>query len=190
MKNEAIIDSILCLLSEYQNEIVNSKANKSDTDGLRYLIGQIIRQYDIPKKNYHLSQDAQTLWNKLSTKSIMDYHYRDIVECDKISGTIECNSYKGASKTGTPVTLSKGLKFVFRQIFHEDHIVPVSLIWEEMRDKPMNKQSLKKLLNKMHICYLLKEEDRRIPNTKGRSLDYKDIIDEVYRPAGINLVIK
>ena len=55
MKNEAIIDSILCLLSEYQNEIVNSKANKSDTDGLRYLIGQIIRQYDIPKKNYHLS---------------------------------------------------------------------------------------------------------------------------------------
>lgn len=118
----------------------------------------------------------------------MDYHYRDIVECDKLSGTIKCNFYKGASKTGSPETLSKGSKFVFRQVFHEDHIVPVSLIWEEMRDNPMDKQSLKKLLDKMHICYLLKEEDRRIPTTKGRSLDFKVTIDKIYKPAGISLV--
>ena len=28
---------------------------------------------------------------------------------------------------------------------------------------------------KMHIYYLLKEEDRRIPTTKGRSLDFEKI---------------
>ena len=41
---------------------------------------------------------------------------------------------------------------------------------------------------KMHIYYLLKEEDRRIPTTKGRSLDFEKIIDTIYKPAGISLV--
>ena len=55
-------------------------------------------------------------------------------------------------------------------------------------DDVIYEQSLKKLLGKMHICYLLKEEDRRIPTTKGRSLDFQEIIDTIYKPAGISLV--
>lgn len=188
MKNDALIDAILCFLKEYKNEAAKSKPNKEDLEELHYLIGQTIRQYDIPVKNFHLSQGAQDLWNKLSTKNILDYHYKEIVVCDKLSKTITCKSYKGASKTGESLSLSKNSKFIFRQIFHEDHIVPVSLIWEAMRDNPMDKQSLKKLLDKMHICYLLKEEDRRIPTTKGRSLDFLETIDNIYTPAGIRLV--
>lgn len=188
MKNDALIDAILCFLKEYKNEAAKSQPNKEDLEELHYLIGQTIRQYGIPAKNFHLSQGAKDLWDKLSTKNIMDYHYKDIVVCDKLSRTITCESYKGASKTGDSISLSKNSKFIFRQIFHEDHIVPVSLIWEAMRDNPMNKQSLKKLLDKMHICYLLKEEDRRIPTTKGRVLDYQKTIDNIYIPARIRLV--
>lgn len=188
MKNDALIDAILCFLKEYKNEAAKSQPNKEDLEELHYLIGQTIRQYNIPKKNFHLSKGAKDLWDKLSTKDILDYHYTETVVCDKLSKTIKCNSYKGASKTGESLSLSKGSKFVFRKIFHEDHIVPVSLIWETMRDNPMDKQSLKKLLDKMHICYLLKDEDRRIPTTKGRSLDFLETIDNIYTPAGIRLV--
>ena len=188
MKNDAIIDAILCFLKEYKKEDAKKQHNTDDLEGLHYIIGQTIRQYNIPKKNFHLSKGAKDLWDKLSTKDILDYHYLETVVCDKLSKTITCKSYKGASKTGDPLSLSKNSKFIFRQVFHEDHVIPVSLIWEEMRDKPMDKQSLKKLLGKMHICYLLKEEDRRIPTTKGRSLDFEKIIDTIYKPAGISLV--
>lgn len=188
MKNDAIIDAILCFLKEYKKENTKKQHNTDDLEGLHYIIGQTIRQYNIPKKNYHLSKGANDLWNKLSKDDIMDYHYIETVVCDKLSKPIICKSYKGASKTGDFLSLSKNSKFVFRQIFHEDHIVPVSLIWEAIRDNPMDKQSLKKLLDKMHICYLLKEEDRRIPTTKGRSLDFQETIDNIYTPAGIRLV--
>lgn len=188
MKNDAIIDAILCFLKEYKNEAAKKQPDKDDLEGLHYIIGQTIRQYIIPKRNFHLSKGAKDLWDKLSKDDIMKYHYRDIVECDIASGTIKCNSYKGASKTGKNLFLSRGSKFVFREIFHEDHIVPVSLIWETMRDNPMTKQSLKTLLDKMHICFLLKEEDRRIPTTKGRVLDYQKTINDTYTPAGIKLV--
>ncbi len=188
MKNKAIIESILCLLKEYKKESAKIHPNTSDMEKLHYLICQTIRQYTIPPDNYHLSKTALSLWKKLSKDDIMKYHYRDIVDCDKISGEIVCDSYKGASKIGTPVTLSKGSKFVFRQIFHEDHVIPVSIIWDKMLKIPVNQNTIENLLNKMHICILLKEEDRRIPTTKGRNLDFNEIINNIYKPAGIYLV--
>ena len=188
MKNEALINSILSLLDEYNNEKAKTHPDKSVVDSLRYLIGQIIRHYDIPVVNYHLSRDAQDRWKRLSTDNIMNYHYTDTVICDKLSKTSEYDIYKGASKKGISVPFSKGSKFQFRQMFHEDHVVPVSMILNEMLGIPANKYIIENLLNRMHICILLKEEDRRIPKIKGRSLDYKEVIDNIYKPAGINLV--
>ena len=186
MKNEAIIESIQCLLKGYQAE-KDEETKKS----LKYLISQSIREYDIPAGNWHLSEEAHRRWNELTTDDIKKYHYRDEVNCDKLSRTVTYNMYKGASKTGSLQTLSNGSTFPFNNMFHEDHVIPVSLIFGEMvKMKPVSRKAIEDLLNGIHICVLLKEEDRKreLGRTKGRCLDYKTTIKNVYEKNKIKLV--
>ena len=124
----------------------------------------------------------------MSTEDIRNYHYKDRVVCDNLFGSVSYDFYKGASKVGGPSTLSKGSTFDFRQMFHEDHVIPVSLILGQMfkMQAPTNK-AIENLLNKMHLCIILKEEDRRIGRTKGRSLVFSDTIKKVYNNAGVYL---
>lgn len=58
MRNDVIIKSIECLLAGYKKEMALQNPNKKDLWFLRYLLGQSIRQYDIPGQNHHLSQAA------------------------------------------------------------------------------------------------------------------------------------
>ena len=184
MKNEAIIDSIICLLSEYRDEMLDPVSNKANLDSLKYLINQTIRAYDIPEKNHHLSQSAFDRWNKLSKEDIMKKHYKDKVVCDKLTGPVKYVLYTGASKTGTPTLLTKGSEFEF----HEDHVIPVSMIFDEMVKMPVvDKKSIENLLNEMHMCVILKDEDRNIGRTRGRSLDYDKTIKDVYNRNNISL---
>ena len=189
MKNDAIIDSIMCLLNEYKIEMTDPNSNKSNLDSLKYLIGQTIRAYDIPKENYHLSEGAQKRWDTLSTEDIMKKHYKDKVVCDKLSGPVEYDCYIGASKTGKSKVYTKGDKFEFREMFHEDHIIPVSMIFKEMVNmKVVNRKTIESLLNGIHICVLLKEEDRKLKWIKDRYLDLETTIKNVYEPKCIKLV--
>lgn len=188
MKNEAIVDSILCLLKEYRKEMTAPIPNNADLNSLKYLINQTIRAYDIPENNHHLSQRAFDRWNELSTEDIMKKHYKDKVVCDKLTGPVEYVLYTGASKTGTPTSLTKGSEFEFRKMFHEDHVIPVSMIFDEMvKMLVVDKQSIENLLNGMHMCVLLKKEDRKIGKTRGRSLDFDKTIEDVYKRYGISL---
>lgn len=188
MKNDAIVDSILCLLKEYRKEMTAPNPNNADLNSLKYLINQTIRAYDIPKGNYHLSEGAYNRWKELSTEDIMKKHYKDKVVCDKLTGPVEYVLYTGASKTGTPTSLTKGSEFEFRKMFHEDHVIPVSMIFDEMvKMLVVDKQSIENLLNEMHMCVILKDEDRNIGRTRGRSLDFYTTIKNVYEPARIYL---
>ncbi|MBR5655766.1 MAG: hypothetical protein IKW98_03650 [Prevotella sp.] len=181
MKNEAIIKSIQCLLDEYKTEKAKPSLNKADLGSLRYLLLQSIRQYDIPAVNHHLSQAAHSRWTELTTANIMNYHYRDIVVCDNLSKPVQHALFNGSKKRGTLTTLTKGSKFHFREMFHEDHVIPVSMILDEMIEmQTINYASVEELLNKMHICVILKKEDRKIGRTKGRSLSFQETIKEVY----------
>ena len=96
--------------------------------------------------------------------------------------------YNGAKKEGKPRTITKGNHFEFREMFHEEHVIPVSLIKKKLVDlNPMNEKEIKELLEKMHICVILKDENRIISTTKGRSLDFEETIENVYSKAGISL---
>lgn len=188
MKNEAIINSIKCLLVEYRAELAKTSPNKADLGSLRYLLGQSIRQYDIPAKNHHLSQAAHSRWTELTKADIRNYHYRDIVVCDNISTFVQHAFFNGSKKKGSLKALTKDYKFHFREMFHEDHVIPVSMILDKMLEiEKVDEKSIEKLLNMMHICVILKKEDRNIGRTKGRSLDFQKTIEDVYNPAGIFL---
>ena len=188
MKNEAILKSIICLITEYKAEMVKQNPDQSVMGSMRYLLGQSVRQYDIPKQNHHLSQAAHNRWTTLSSDDIKKYHYQDRVICDKLSGPVKFNSYNGSHGKGTPKTLTKDSTFVFRELFHEDHVIPVSMILDEMiRMQTVDNLSIESLLNKMHICVLLKEEDRKIGRTRNRSLDFQETIKNAYNSANIYL---
>ena len=187
MKNEAIIKSIKILLEAF---IANkAEDNEVDNGSLSYLLGQLIRQYDIPKEHRHISKNAQARWDLLNvTKgNIEDYHYRNKVTCYP-SKPMCFEFYNGAKKKGESRTITKGSHFLFREMFHEDHVIPVSLIKEKLVDlNPINEKEIKEWLEKMHICVILKEEDRKISRTKVRSFDFEETIINVYNKAGIFL---
>ena len=180
--NQAIINAINDLLPAYQS------ATGRDAQNLRYLIGQLIRQYHIPNGNWHISAAARDRWDALTTANIKGFHYRDVVICDKLTSSAVYELYKGANKTGTPTRLHRGAKFQFRQMFHEDHVIPVSLIIDELKNRPNPTQNdIQCILNGMHLCVILKEEDRRIGRTQNRTLNYQQTIANVYTPAYIDV---
>ena len=185
-KNEAIIKSILVLLKAYRPLL--SQINKADLNSLHYLLGQSVRQYDIPIENYHISQAALERWKQLSTDRIEKYHYRDMVKCDNLTKAHRFKLFKGAGKSGNYRKLRHNDSLVFRDMFHEDHVIPVSLILEELtKIKTVDENSVKEQLNKMHICIILKEEDRVLGRTINRTANFADTIKNVYIPKGIVL---
>ena len=119
----------------------------------------------------------------------MNYHYRNWVVCDKLTESVKFGVFSGAKKIGIEKQFNKGDKFRFRELFHEDHVIPVSLILKEMIDNtPAKYEDIENLLNKMHVCVILKEEDRELGRTKGRTLDFKKTIDTLYKENDIVLL--
>ena len=187
-KNEAIIKSIIVLLKAYRTFHGQINIDKAALISFRYLLGQSIRQYDIPIENYHISQAAFERWEQLSKDKIERYHYRDLVKCNNLTKLYRFKQFKGASKSGNPRKLHPNGSFVFRDMFHEDHVIPVSLILNELiKIKTVDENSVKVQLNKMHICIILKEEDRKLGRTINRTANFLDTINNVYKPKGISL---
>ena len=186
MRNTAIINAIYQLLIAYNpNSLV-----KKDADSFNYLIGQLVRQYDIPKANRHISKEAHELWGRLTNDNITNYYYNRPVPCNNITTSITCNLYTGSCKTGVSRTLNNGDNFKFRQLFHEDHVVPVSLIVQELLSlsQPISVTAIENTLQKMHMCILLKEEDRSIGRTRGRTLDFTANEVNVYNKNAIYIM--
>ena len=173
---------------------MKAKGCKKDIDSLRYLLGQSIRQYDVPEENYHISQAAKNRWDELTNDCIRNYWYRKQVKCDKLTAAKWYKLYKGSTNAGTPALRNPGETFEFRQMFHEEHTIPVSLIMNELTNnsKISTMKDIKELLDSMHVSILLKDEDRAINakfgKTNGRSLIFSDNVKNIYNKCGITLL--
>ena len=188
-KNKAIIKSIKALLSEY----AKSGGSDKDRNSLRYLLGQSIRQYDIPEKKYHISVCAKQRWQELSKDIIANYWYRKQVKCDNLKVPKSYDLYKGSTKKGVPTTLNPMASFTFRDMFHEEHIIPVKIILEKLiGTTTINDKTIKGILDDMHICIILKEEDRMINQKFGKTANRRDNFAQnvkcIYNACGINLL--
>lgn len=185
VKNKAIVELIVCLLSAFKS----SGVSETDKRDLMYLLNQTIRTYNVDGGHLHVSEAAKALWEKLTTsKNIFDFHYKDVVVCDKLNGSATCEVevYKGSSKTWVKRVLKNSERFFFREVFHEDHVVPVAFIIDDLlRLNVLDKKSVENVLDKIHVCVLLKKEDRKVGRTKGRTDEYSYVIDNVYKPNGI-----
>lgn len=183
-KNE-ILDLIIYLIKGIKN------GNSIECDGLKlwnskYLLNQVIRQYSQPNKYFYVSEKASALWNKITTKKIMDFFYHDKVELDLADGSIALKCYTGNSNSYTEWTPKKGDKLTYRDVFHDEHIVPIKVIINELINlEVLDYKNVKNVLGKIRICKMLKEEDKMIGNKSNRSLDYIEAFKENYAPAGI-----
>ena len=194
MQNNPILDIIISVLDNTKYYSYNGKtATKIEYESggeiytlwnANYLLGQIIRQYKIAESNFYISKAALDAWSAISDSDILNYSYRDKVKCTK--GPADVKVYKGASSQYEEVTVDRDNTFVFNDIFHDEHIIPINVVIKELRGlTDYNYESVSEILNKICICRMLKEEDRRIKEKSKRPFDAEAVITEIYAKYGI-----
>lgn len=152
-----------------------------------YILNHTLRQIYIPLERYYVSEKAESLWNAISSKRMVDFHYNDkaINEFEDISLPM----YVGASKMPKEHRIvRKGESFSCREVFHEDHIIPISRITEALlRMKTPNDNEVMKVIQSIEICRMLKSEDRLVWIRSSRPYDEDAVIGTIYRSLGIVL---
>ena len=180
-------NNVLDIIIEFIKGYKSKDARIASSDGTcvinncKYLLPQIIRQYGLNANQYYISKEAINLWNKISDKPIFDYWYRDKVLVEK-DVQIAASRFVGNSNKEEIVTLKKDESFVFRDIFHDEHIVPIKMIVDELvaLDEP-NYDNVKAILNKIAVCRMLKTQDRSINHKYNRSTNLDEVLNNDYK---------
>ena len=86
-KNEIFeLIKILATSSKYDNNKrylnIKNKDKEYKLWNTHYLLGQVLRQYDVPKERNYVSNKAKELWTKLGIKEdINDFYYKEKLNC-------------------------------------------------------------------------------------------------------------
>lgn len=157
----------------------------------KYLLNQILRQISITNNNYYISRLAIQKWKEISDDDIKNYSYRKIVTCNN-EFPIFVKCYKNNSKQYEEKILTKGNKFTYKDVFHDEHMIPIDIIIKQLCDLDKNNnlsyENINKVLNQIYICKMLKEEDRKIKEKYKRPFNLTEIIENIYKPVGINII--
>ncbi len=184
------LDIILTFLKAIKKSRIDSeqivKGFYNDTEfnicSAGYLLNQIIRELCVSSEHYLVSKKAKELWDKLTSDDINKYFVGRFIVCDRADNT-EVSLYKGNSKISYKnIKVQKNQKILYNSIFHNEHIVTIKDIIDELLkiDNP-TQESVSRILNKIYICRMLKSENSDIIVHKHRcSLDYKKILENEY----------
>lgn len=200
--NELLLDVIIAALKGYVEtngkglDNDSEEARKSGTINFSYLLGQSIRQWQIPEENWHTSVAAMDVWRLLNKGYI-----GRIIKIKKDDNWIICG-YKeklpeptsikiprfiGTTKDFSKITVddvgsNNTKQYVFNDIFIAEHATPVSdikdaleICYRELGDVDTLRESVRTILNKIHITQILKIEDRRINNCNSRIKEIESV---------------
>ncbi len=193
MEQNRIFDIIINLLIGIKNHDCLTETTDSGevltVTQCKYLLNQTIRQYQIPKDHYFVSEAALELWQKIRRDSIFNYTYRDKV-VKTIHEPVWIDKYNGSRKEPYQSSyLNCAESFTYNDVFTDEHIVTVSDIIKELKALPSyDYAEIKKVLDKIYICKVLKEEDHNIKNKHTRPTDYQLVINTDYFDAGIKVL--
>lgn len=192
MVSNPILDHLIFLIqgAKNENDRVLSQENGKPFSlwGCRYLLNQTLRELDFGEDHYIISKKAQETWSKITDQPIQNYHYETRVLFEK-DAPLDVLVYKGNANEGTPRTLHKGDKFTYRSVFHDEHIVSIEVIIDHLLALPeLTPDSVFTVINQIHLCRLLKGEDRLIGKKYDRDYDYRKVLSGLYREAGIEVV--
>lgn len=159
---------------KYNTECINLWSPK-------YLLGQILRQIPVTKK--YVSDEAQKLWDQLTDEDIWKYNYQDKVQTKNKDVIVK--KYKGASKTAEDKEgKAVGNSFIFREVFHDEHIIPIAVIIEELlklKDGEITPEKIAQIIDKICICRITKEEDRKIKVRSNRPFNLLIVYEQIYK---------
>jgi len=194
-----VLDIIISFVKSYKNKqskqrpflyskYKNKKIYINNTD---YILNQILRQISIPQENFLISEQAYDLWREITDEPIEKYSYRERIKV-KYDGA-EVFEYKGLSKNPyLKRTLSKGDSFIYNDVFHNEHIIPIKIIIEELlklhTKHKLNYKNIIPIFNNIYICRMLKSEDRNIKIKYKRYMSKDEIISTIYNEAKIKII--
>lgn len=152
-----------------------------------YLLNQALRLYALPDSHFLVSVKAKELWSKITSEPINHYGYQSPVIYEG-STPITLDLYRGNENTFTSKTFSHGDSFAYRAVFHDDHIVPLKIIIEQLLAlNEITYESVENVLNGIYICRMLKSEDRSLNNKSSRPGNYLEVIHGLYKEHGIEI---
>ena len=139
-----------------------------------------MRQYYIDDNHILVSKKAQELWDKIAVETdIKRFDYRKTFT-SKVNTKIEM--YFGAKKDGVLKSIKENQKVVWNNIFHDEHTVPINVIIKELcLLEKLNYENVSNVLNKIYICKMLKEEDRKIKQKSDRSSNVIEVVENDYK---------
>lgn len=180
MEKNEVLDIIISFVNGCKDKSC-IKCNGKRIGNTNYLLNQILRQYDIDDDHILVSKKARALWTEIAEKEdIRKVNYRKTFEA-KIDK--EINMYFGAKKSGEPTWIKKGQKVIWNNIFHDEHAIPINVIIKELCSlEPLNYENVLKVLDKIYICKMLKEEDRNIKLKSNRPADIIEVVEKIYNP--------
>ena len=125
------------------------------------------------------------MWQQLTTDKMDDYSYQKKVTLIR-NEHLSVTTFKGNSKIPYDRDLAKGDAFAFREVFHDEHIIPIKIIIKQLLELDVpTEENIVKILSKISICRMLKTEDRSIYNSHNRSSDVGKIIETNYLKSGV-----
>ena len=202
--DKEVLDFIIYLVKRKKEIDENGKRNLGNlvawdiNNSASYLLSQVIRQLKIPDENKFVSERALIEWNKLTNNS-GERELKKVQFRDKIisQGEGEHRIYKGnkMEPEAKAQEIKKSEKFVFNDIFHEEHIIPVSVIVEELlqlNNNSLNYEKVEEIIQKIVLCIMLKSENAKLNKVakSKRPNNIDDVINKVYLREDVNIKIK
>ena len=189
-KDIKVLDMIIAFVKAVKNTPKVSKNEvcyyRKDEENIlwdaKYLLGQRLREYAIKPNHKFISVRASKLWKEITDEEIDNYYYTKGVPVHR--ETI-LNLYKGAEKDPSKkdIKFEVGQKFAYRQVFHDEHIIPIGKIIEELcKLESPNYENVQKILDNIYLCRMLKSENIKLNkgNKNNRAWDVKETIEEIY----------
>lgn len=193
MNNKNILDIIIFLTNEMKknnHHINNIDSYEITFGGAKYILSQLLRQLKLPPSNYLVTIEADKLWNEIRYEDTLlttelSYSSKVVVQKDC---EISLDRYRGASSTpeDKKLILKQGSHFKYNDVFHDDHIIPIKNIVEELYNlNDVNYQNVQNILNKITICKMLKQEDRNLKNKTANRDSVIGVIKNIYNTKGV-----
>lgn len=192
MKNIYILDLIIKYVEAIKKGgILREKFGDTviEVHAARYLLNQTLRQLGLSKDKYFISERAKDLWAKITDEPIEKYFYQDKITCTK-QGPISVDLYRGnEAKSYATIHLKKNDTFTYRTVFSNEHMIPINMIINALlKEKELNYENVLEIIDKIRVCRMLKEEDKKIKRKVTRSLELEEVIKVDYEGVGIKVL--
>ena len=182
MEKNEVFDIIITFVNACKKDKEHAfiESNGKKIWSANYLLNQILRQYYIDDNHILVSKKAQELWDKIAVETdIKRFNYRKTFTS---KANTKIKMYFGAKKDGILTPIKEKEKVVWNNIFHDEHTVPINVIIKELCAlEILNYENVSKVLNKIYICKMLKEEDRKIEQKSNRSSNIIYVIENDYK---------